>query len=128
MNGVAGGGSVCYTANLPWPEPVMHTAISARRDALAALCRRFHVRRLEVFGSATSDADFDPGRSDADLLITFEPDAEPGLAGFLDVKEALEHVLGRPVGLVERAAVEQGRNYLRRQRILREAEPIFVAG
>lgn len=106
----------------------MHTAISARRDALAALCRRFHVRRLEVFGSATSDADFDPGRSDADLLITFEPDAEPGLAGFLDVKEALEHVLGRPVGLVERAAVEQGRNYLRRQRILREAEPIFVAG
>ena len=38
----------------------MHAAINARRDALAALCRRLHVRRLEVFGSATRDADFDP--------------------------------------------------------------------
>ena len=37
----------------------MHAAINARRDALAALCRRLHVRRLKVFGSATRDADFD---------------------------------------------------------------------
>jgi predicted nucleotidyltransferase len=92
------------------------------------LCRRFHVRRLEVFGSATREQDFDPARSDADLLIEFEPDAEPSSAEFLDLKEALEQVLGRPVDLIERIAVEQSRNYLRRRRILQEAEPIFVAG
>lgn len=106
----------------------MHPAVSSKRESLAALCRRFHVRRLEVFGSATRDQDFDPERSDTDLLIEFEPGAEPGMAGFLNVKEALEQVLGRPVDLIERNAVEQSRNYLRRRRILQEAEPIFVAG
>ena len=106
----------------------MHPAVSSKRESLAALCRRFHVRRLEVFGSATRDQDFDPDRSDTDLLIEFEPGAEPGMAGFLNVKEALEQVLGRPVDLIERNAVEQSRNYLRRRRILQEAEPIFVAG
>jgi predicted nucleotidyltransferase len=49
------------------------------------------------------------------------------LAGFLDLKDALEQVLGRPVDLLERRSVEQSRNYLRRRRILLEAEPIFVA-
>jgi hypothetical protein len=62
------------------------------------------------------------------LLIEFEPGSDPGFAGFLDLKEALEQVLGRPVDLVERGAVEQSRNYIRRRRILQEAEPLFVAG
>jgi hypothetical protein len=106
----------------------MHAAVSSKREALAELCRRFHVRRLEIFGSATREQDFDPERSDADLLIEFEPGADPSSAQFLDLKEALEHVLERPVDLVERAAVEQSRNYLRRRHILREAEPLFVAG
>ena len=70
----------------------MHAAVSSKRDALAELCRRFHVRRLEVFGSATREQDFDPERSDADLLIEFEPDADPSSAQFLDLKEALEQV------------------------------------
>ena len=74
----------------------MHAAVSSKREALAEICRRFHVRRLEVFGSATRDQDFDPQRSDADLLIEFEPDADPGFAGFANLKEALEQVLGRP--------------------------------
>lgn len=106
----------------------MHAAVSNKRDALAELCRRFHVRRLEVFGSAARGTDFDAQRSDADLLIEFEQGADPGLSGFLDLKEALEQALGRPVDLIDRGAVEQRRNYLRRRRILEEAEPIFVAG
>ncbi len=106
----------------------MHAAVSSKRVALAGLCQHFHIGRLDVFGSATRDQDFGPQRSDADLLIEFEPDAEPSSAGFRDVKEALEQVLQRPVNLIERIAVEQSRNYLRRRRILQEAEPPFVAG
>ncbi len=34
----------------------------------------------------------------------------------------------RPVDLLDRQSIEQSRNYLRRRRILQEAEPIFVAG
>jgi uncharacterized protein len=105
----------------------MHAAVLTKRDTIANLCRRFHVRRLEVFGSAARAEDFDAQRSDADLLIEFEPGAEPSFAGFLDLKDALEQALGRPVDLVERRTIEQSRNYLRRRRILREAEPIFVA-
>ena len=54
----------------------MQPDIDSKRDALAALCRRFGVTRLEVFGSAVRDAGFDPKRSDADFLVTFAPAVE----------------------------------------------------
>ncbi len=106
----------------------MHAAVSSKREALAELCRRFHVRRLEVFGSASREQDFDPERSDADFLIEFEPGCDPGMAGFMELKEALERAVGRPVDLIDRVAVERSRNYLRRRQILGEAEPVYVAG
>ena len=105
----------------------MHAAVSAKRASIAELCRRFHVRRLEVFGSAARAEDFDPARSDADFLVQFEPDVRPTIAILLDVEEALQQALGRPVDLVERKAVEESPNYLRRRQILREAEPVYVA-
>ena len=105
----------------------MHAVVSSRLDALAELCRQFHVRRLEVFGSAARGDDFDPARSDADFLVEFESDVKLDITTLLDVQEALEQVIGRPVDLVERQAVEESGNYLRRRQILREAEPIYVA-
>lgn len=51
--------------------------IEARRTEIADLCRRFHVRRLEVFGSAARGTDFDPARSDVDLLVTYDPTLTP---------------------------------------------------
>jgi predicted nucleotidyltransferase len=105
----------------------MHTTVSSKREALADLCRRFHVRRLEVFGSAARGADFDVQRSDADFLIEFEPDVTPTITLLLDVEDALQHELGRPVDLVQREVVEASPNYLRRRRILTEAEPVYVA-
>ena len=47
--------------------------IEAQRAAIAELCRRFHVRRLDVFGSAARGTDFDPSRSDVDLLVSYHP-------------------------------------------------------
>jgi len=106
----------------------MHVAVSSKREALAELCRRFHVRRLEVFGSAARGADFDAQRSDADFLIEFEPGVRPTITLLLNVEDALQQVLSRPVDLVERQVVEASPNYLRRRRILTEAEPVYVAG
>src|ERR1700735_4649132 len=40
-------------------------------DVLPELCRRFHVRRLDLFGSAATGQNFDPVRSDLDLLVSF---------------------------------------------------------
>jgi hypothetical protein len=102
----------------------MHTEISQRRPELAALCRRHAVVRLEVFGSAARGVDFDLARSDADFLVTFAPSARSDLAAIADFKDALEALLGRPVELVEREAIETSRNFIRRRRILAEAEPV----
>jgi uncharacterized protein len=103
----------------------MQADIDKKRNALAAICRRYGVARLEVFGSAARGAGFDPNRSDADFLVTFEPAARNDLAAFADLKEALEKLLGRPVDLVEREALEASRNFIRRRAILKEAETVY---
>jgi hypothetical protein len=105
----------------------MHTLIHEKRADIAALCRRYHVRQLEVFGSAARGVDFDPASSDADFLVEFCPDADPGLEDFLDMKEALKSVLGREVDLIERKTIEKSRNYIRRRNILAQAESVYVA-
>ena len=104
----------------------MHPLLTQRQDAVVELCRRFGVRRLDAFGSAVRGDDFDPARSDVDVLVELGGGADD-LAAFLDFKEALEALLGRPVDLVERQAVEASRNPIRRRRILAEAEPIYAA-
>ena len=104
----------------------MNPVLSQHRTAVAELCRRFHVRRLDAFGSAVRGDDFDPARSDVDVLVELGPEADD-LGTFLDFKEALEALLGRPVDLVERQAVEASRNPIRRRRILAEAEPLYAA-
>ena len=103
----------------------MYAGIAARRLDVAAICRRYGVSRLEVFGSAARGVDFDPERSDADFLVTFKAATRDSLHAFGDLKAALETLLGRPVDLVEREAVEASRNFIRRRRILSEAEPIY---
>src|SRR5438876_4416053 len=84
----------------------MQAVIDEKRDALAAICRRYGVVRLEVFGSAARGLDFDPKRSDFDFLVEFEQrsDLQP-LEQFFGFAEALEQLLGRPVDLVEPSAV-----------------------
>ena len=51
----------------------------------------------------------------------------PSITMLLDFEEALAEELGRRVDVVERKVVEASPNYLRRHRILREAEPVYVA-
>ncbi len=69
------------------------------------MCRRFHVRRLEVFGSAVG-SDFDPDRSDVDLLVEFEPLGPKSHANdYFGLLEALESLFERPVDLVSARAI-----------------------
>ena len=48
----------------------MTAEIEQKREQLADLCRRHHVRRLALFGSALRD-DFDPQHSDLDFVVEF---------------------------------------------------------
>ncbi|MCZ8278627.1 MAG: nucleotidyltransferase domain-containing protein [Acetobacteraceae bacterium] len=105
----------------------MHAEILRHRETLAALCRRHGVARLDVFGSAARGMDFDPARSDVDLLVEFAPSTPRRLAALLDFEAEAGRVLARPVEVVDRRAIEESENYIRRRRILAEAEALFVA-
>ncbi len=102
----------------------MHPVVRDKSAELAALCRRFGVSRLDVFGSAARASDFDAARGDIDLLVAFD---HADLARFLDFRDALEALLARPVDLVDRQAINQSRNYIRRRRILAGAETVYAA-
>ena len=83
----------------------MNAAIEQHRAELERLCRRFGVRRLELFGSAVTGRDL-PSRSDLDFLVEFAP-LPPGTYAdtYFGLHEALEQLFGRPVDLVVASAI-----------------------
>jgi len=84
----------------------MPTFIDPQLAEVTALCRRYRVRKLELFGSASTEA-FDPRTSDLDFLIEFDPDGEQSLFHrYFGLKEALELLFGRKVDLVMVGALE----------------------
>ena len=102
----------------------MVSALASHKAELIELCRKYHVRRLEAFGSATG-SQFDSGQSDYDFLV--EPgDVPPGeyADAFFGFKEELEKLLGRPVDLVILSAV---RNPFFLQRIEQSRALVYAA-
>ena len=73
-----------------------HIKIELPRERIADFCRRHHIRKLAVFGSALRE-DFRPD-SDLDVLVEFEPGRTPGLA-FFGMEQELSELLGRKVDL-----------------------------
>lgn len=71
-------------------DPSKVDAIRLRR-----LCTDRGIRRIRVYGSAVR-SDFDPARSDIDLLIDFLPGRTPGF-GFFALGDELAEILGRKV-------------------------------
>jgi hypothetical protein len=99
--------------------------IEMRRNDIADICRRFHVSRLDVFGSAARGSDFDPARSDVDLLVTYDSStARPRLDEYFEFREQLEALFGRSVDLVMAGAV---RNPYVRADIERSRELVYEA-
>ncbi|HLB73158.1 MAG TPA: nucleotidyltransferase family protein [Sedimentisphaerales bacterium] len=67
------------------------------RDKLAEFCRRNHIRKVSVFGSALADQ-LGPD-SDIDLLVEFEQGCTPGLFSIVRMEMELGETLGRKVDL-----------------------------
>ena len=79
--------------------------LQAKRESIEALCCRYGVTRLDVFGSALRD-DFRPGESDLDLLIEFGPmEGYQKAVAYFDLLEALQSLLGVDVDLVMTGAL-----------------------
>lgn len=80
---------------------ILPAMIERRRGEIAQLCERYGVRELALFGSIVR-GDFDATSSDVDAAVKFGPPADDSLARqYFDFKTALEHLLSRPVDLVE---------------------------
>lgn len=78
----------------------MDTSLSRQLPNIVALCERYGVAHLELFGSATGQA-FDPASSDYDFLVELDAKAPGSRARrWIDLAEALEQLLGRHVDLV----------------------------
>lgn len=102
----------------------MHPTIAQHRPDISAICQRYRIQRLEVFGSAARADDFDPASSDADFLVEFAPGIQPNLQMLFGVKAELETLLGRGVDLVEPDAV---RNPYVLASINRSREAVYAA-
>ena len=99
----------------------MNENIALPKDKIADFCRRHHIRRLAVFGSALRD-DFAID-SDVDVLVELQKAQEPGFA-FFDMQDELSELLGRKVEL-------HTPNFLSRyfrDTVLAEAEVQYVRG
>ncbi len=91
-------------------------------SAVSALCRKYRVRKLRLFGSAATGT-FVPATSDLDFVAEFSgthnldyPDR------YLDFAEALERLFHRPVDLLTERAI---RNPYFRTEVERTAQVIY---
>ncbi|MFI5461211.1 MAG: nucleotidyltransferase family protein [Isosphaerales bacterium] len=92
---------------------------------IAALCEKYQVEELSVFGSVLRD-DFGP-ESDIDFLVVFQDgDAGPWMSRLLDLEEDLSALLGRKIDFVDKGGLEQSHNRpTRRRAILDTAQVIY---
>lgn len=91
------------------------------KDKLADFCKRNHIRKLSVFGSAVR-GELQPD-SDIDLLVEFEQDLTPGLFSIVRMEMELAEMLGRKVDLRTPEDLSQ---YFRDE-VLRNAELQYQA-
>jgi predicted nucleotidyltransferase len=103
----------------------MNQSFSIDGVELRRLCQRWKIAEVSLFGSGLRD-DFSPD-SDVDVLVGFRADADWSLLDLSRLERELERLLGRPVDLVERIAVERSENYIRRRHILECVETLYVA-
>ncbi len=71
-------------------------------EKLAAFCRERGIRKLSLFGSVLRE-DFDPARSDVDVLAEFEPGVLQGVGfRYFGYGEELAAILGHKVDFCSR--------------------------
>ena len=96
-----------------------HLPVQGRQ--LSALCRRYHVRKLALFGSVLR-ADFRPD-SDVDVLVAFQPEARIGFVTLSRMQRELSELFQRGVDLVPM----DGLKPVIRESVLLSAQDVYAA-
>ncbi|MDD5200880.1 MAG: nucleotidyltransferase domain-containing protein [Terrimicrobiaceae bacterium] len=103
--------------------PKIRELLESHDREIHRLCADLSVRELRIFGSAVT-ADFDPERSDVDVVADFhDPDA-PGIADrYMALVDGLEAIFDRHVDVVTRPAI---RNPIFRRVVERTSESLYA--
>lgn len=92
---------------------------------LDALCRKWRINKLALFGSAlTGQLRQD---SDIDLLAEFEPGEQWSLMDLARAEAEFAGLFGRRVDLVDKGSIQKSTNWIRRDAILKSAKVIYAA-
>lgn len=103
-----------------------NTKIFIDYNRIVAACQKWKIIECSLFGSALRD-DFQPDKSDVDVLVVFHPEAHWTLFDLVDIEDDFKNIFGRDVDLVERGSIEQSHNLLRKQEILSSLEVIYAS-
>jgi len=95
--------------------------IDMPEEKIAEFCKRHHIRRLALFGSALRE-DFTPD-SDVDVLVEFEPGTRVGMIRLAGIELELSRILSRKVDMNTPGFISK----YYREEVLAEAEDQYVA-
>ena len=101
----------------------MATKVNLKTEQLQQLCKKYNVKELYLFGSATND-DFSED-SDLDFIVNFDRRGfEGAFDQFIDFKQELEQIYGRPVDLYHH---KKFRNSIFQQEVERSKQLLYAA-
>jgi hypothetical protein len=106
----------------------LQTAIPLPMDQIVSFCEKWAITRFELFGSILRK-DFDPLKSDIDVMITIDPiEKRVRRYSLLDLTGMwleLKDILGREVDMIQRPLLETNPNPSFRENVLKEAQVVY---
>lgn len=102
----------------------MIALVEDNRDEIKALCERFGIRRLDIFGSGAT-GHFADESSDLDFIVDLGEYDATVADRYLDFGAALEQLFRRPVDLITERAI---RNPYFKASVESQRETIYAAG
>jgi predicted nucleotidyltransferase/DNA-binding HxlR family transcriptional regulator len=117
-----GEARVLHSPQAAYQVTTQRSKLHIRHDKLAALCRKYHVVKLSLFGSAARN-EMTP-TSDVDVLVEFEPGSATSLLDIPAMRDELSALFGGRT--VDVATPEILENPFRRQAILGELKTLYA--
>lgn len=91
-----------------------------------AFCQRWHINRLELFGSVSRGVGTES--SDIDLLVEYDPSYHRTLTDQLQIQTEIESIFLCPVDMITKNSIVNSPNKYKREGILGAAIDIYVKG
>lgn len=102
------------------------TSLTIPDKKISQFCKRWHVIRLELFGSA-AQGNF-TNVSDIDLLVEFDKSFHRTLSDQIQMQAEIEDIFNRPVDLIVKKTIQNSPNPYKRASILNAAKELYVKG